>query len=148
MTNEEWRATHAAAWKRLDPEVRADAAQYLRDTLGDTTMEDLRTRIKENPAAWISGRDEVPCYTCGGSGSVLVPLENGVGALTEICPVCHGAKVSREMPLHFSFGMGVRNLLRQGGFSEVMLGVQNLDDYYVPLLEAAAGFDPETLGAS
>ena len=38
---------------------------------------------------------------------------------------------------HLTWGMGVRNLLRRNGFSEVDLGVENLDDCYVALIESA-----------
>lgn len=38
---------------------------------------------------------------------------------------------------HFIWGMGIRNLLRKNGFGEQELGVDNLDDYYVGLIEQA-----------
>ena len=38
---------------------------------------------------------------------------------------------------HFDWGMGVRNLLRAKGFGEKEFGVDNLDDYYVGLVEMA-----------
>jgi hypothetical protein len=40
---------------------------------------------------------------------------------------------------HFHFGMSIRNLLRSNGCGEAFMGFDNLDDYYVPLLEIAAG---------
>lgn len=40
-------------------------------------------------------------------------------------------------PYHFGWGMAVRNLLRRKGFGEKELGVGNIDDYYVSLVEAA-----------
>lgn len=44
---------------------------------------------------------------------------------------------------HFYGGMAVRNLLRSGGIRDDQLpeydGHQNWDDYYIPVLEAAAG---------
>ena len=38
---------------------------------------------------------------------------------------------------HFSGGMAIRNLLRSNGFSEKDFGVDNLDDYYVAMVELA-----------
>jgi hypothetical protein len=38
---------------------------------------------------------------------------------------------------HFGFGMQVRNALRRAGFGEQALGVLNLQDIYLDLLEAA-----------
>jgi hypothetical protein len=40
-------------------------------------------------------------------------------------------------PHHFLWGMSVRNLLRQKGFGEDHFGVDNLDDFYIPLVEEA-----------
>lgn len=39
-------------------------------------------------------------------------------------------------PFHMSGGTVVRNLLRDGGFTEGSLGIVNLDNVYVNLLEA------------
>ena len=36
---------------------------------------------------------------------------------------------------HLTWGMGVRNLLRRKGYGEADLGVSNLDDVYVGLIE-------------
>jgi hypothetical protein len=38
---------------------------------------------------------------------------------------------------HFSWGMVMRNLLRENGYGEQELGISNLDDYYVALIEQA-----------
>ena len=38
---------------------------------------------------------------------------------------------------HFGWGMGIRNLLRENGHGEKELGVDNLDDHYIPLIERA-----------
>lgn len=38
---------------------------------------------------------------------------------------------------HFGWGMSMRNLLRKNGFSEKEIGVDNLDDYYIPIIEEA-----------
>ena len=38
---------------------------------------------------------------------------------------------------HFSWGMSVRNLLRSNGYGESDLGIENLDDHYVGLIEEA-----------
>jgi hypothetical protein len=51
----------------------------------------------------------------------------------------HGAKWIHSTPGgHFFFGMGIRNLLRQNGFTDADAG-GNLDDYYCQLLEVAVG---------
>lgn len=42
-------------------------------------------------------------------------------------------------PFHMWWGMSVRNALRANGFSEKELGIDNLDDYYIGLVELAAG---------
>lgn len=39
---------------------------------------------------------------------------------------------------HFHWGMDVRNFLRQYGFGEKEFGIDNLDDYWVGLVEQAA----------
>ena len=39
------------------------------------------------------------------------------------------------MPFHFNHGMAIRNLLRSGGFSEEKIGIDNLDNIYVEILE-------------
>lgn len=44
---------------------------------------------------------------------------------------------------HFGFGMGVRNYLRNHGFGEKELEVDNLDDYYVAMVEEAV--NPPTI---
>jgi len=41
------------------------------------------------------------------------------------------------VPYHFTTMMGVRNALRGAGFGEVELGIDNLDDYAVELVELA-----------
>ena len=38
---------------------------------------------------------------------------------------------------HFRWGMWMRNQLRMNGFSEKNLGIDNLDDYYVSMVEEA-----------
>jgi len=38
---------------------------------------------------------------------------------------------------HFGWGMGMRNILRKNGYDEQTLGVSNLDDYYIGLIEQA-----------
>ncbi len=39
--------------------------------------------------------------------------------------------------LHFTTGMQIRNMLRQNGFSEKEIGIENLDYIYCKLLERA-----------
>lgn len=41
------------------------------------------------------------------------------------------------VPYHLHWGMGIRNILRTHGFGEKDLGVDNLDDYYIGLVELA-----------
>lgn len=38
---------------------------------------------------------------------------------------------------HFLGGMAIRNLLRERGFGELYFGIENLDDIYIGLVEAA-----------
>jgi hypothetical protein len=40
-------------------------------------------------------------------------------------------------PYHFSWGMSVRNLLREKGFGENYFSIHNLDDIYINLVEEA-----------
>ena len=52
----------------------------------------------------------------------------------------HGGDRSMGYPgvsFHMNHGMAIRNLLRGNGFSEAYFGVENLDDIYIPLFEAA-----------
>ncbi len=44
---------------------------------------------------------------------------------------------SWHVPYHFAWGMAVRNLLREKGFSEEYFKIHNLDDIYVALVEEA-----------
>lgn len=46
-------------------------------------------------------------------------------------------------PLHFDWMMAVRNALREEGFGEKQLGIDNLDDYAVGLVELAVEEKPE-----
>ena len=41
------------------------------------------------------------------------------------------------IPIHFTYGMVIRNVLREGGFTEEKLGVKNLDDVYEQILNIA-----------
>ncbi len=43
---------------------------------------------------------------------------------------------------HHGYGRIIRNMLRHGGFKDEMVPDNNLDDYYVPLLEAFVGLRP------
>jgi len=40
---------------------------------------------------------------------------------------------------HHFWGMGIRNLLRDGGFLDDQLPDKNWDDYYIPVVELAVG---------
>jgi hypothetical protein len=42
---------------------------------------------------------------------------------------------------HFTWGMGIRNLLRNNGYGEKELGIDNLDDVYIPIVEEAVKND-------
>ena len=59
----------------------------------------------------------------------------------ETCRWCKGKRRCPEGPLHFGWGMAIRNLLRKKGFTDDKVG-GNLDDYYVALVDAAAGMNP------
>ena len=48
-----------------------------------------------------------------------------------------------SVPYHFGWGMGIRNALRTAGFRESQLGVRNLDNVYVELVELALKEDGE-----
>jgi hypothetical protein len=43
-------------------------------------------------------------------------------------------------PYHFTVGMAIRNDLRNNGITDDLFPDQNLDDYYVPMLEWWAGY--------
>jgi hypothetical protein len=47
------------------------------------------------------------------------------------------------VPYHLSWGMGIRNFLRERGYGEEYFGTHNLDDIYVYLIEEALGLDIE-----
>jgi hypothetical protein len=49
---------------------------------------------------------------------------------------------------HFTWGMAVRNLLRQKGFGEEYFKVHNLDDIYVALVEEALNLGGSHEGSS
>ena len=54
----------------------------------------------------------------------------------------HGRNWIHAKLLHFGWGMMVRNLLRDHGYADKLVKTGNLDDYYVQLVEAAAGVRP------
>jgi hypothetical protein len=53
------------------------------------------------------------------------------------CDVCGGTGRHAEMPFHHGWGTGIRNLLRQNGFAETEMGIDNWDDYYAVVVEKA-----------
>jgi hypothetical protein len=61
--------------------------------------------------------------------------------LVEEAPLVRAAIAARPddwiAPHHFAWGMVIRNLLRREGFGEQELGVENLDNVYVELIEEA-----------
>jgi hypothetical protein len=153
----DWTEFNRDRWAELDPDLRLEAAEKLREVIEFTGMgEELKARILEKPDSWISGRDDAPCPLCEGSGQYR-RLKPGVLSYSytgedfhkaredeknlappEMCTHCDGGGRAPEMPLHMGFGMSVRNYLRQNGFGEDTFGVWNLDDYYIPLVERAA----------
>ena len=134
-TDAHWRAFHAERFIALEPKMRDAAVAFLALTFErEGCVAELQARIDENPGRWIGGRKAVPCVYCR-RGSIDQPPEKG-------CIMCNGSGICDEMPLHHGWGTGIRNLLRQNGFSEKHLGVSNLDDYYVGLVEAAVGRSP------
>lgn len=46
---------------------------------------------------------------------------------------------------HLQWGMFIRNVLRDAGFTEKAVGIGNWDDYYVELVEEACGNSPNAL---
>lgn len=155
--------------QRLDKTRVSLAVESLKNLLcqypvGDIV--DLRNRIEENRESWIHGRDGVPCDFCYGTGTSAKLAEEVWKALEaknlstpewhvefkrlwlepanrieeEVCPVCNGTLKTHEMGMHFGWGMGIRNYLRQQGYGEKWFGIDNLDDFYVTLVEMALGF--------
>jgi hypothetical protein len=51
----------------------------------------------------------------------------------------HGRSWIHAENAHFGWGMMVRNLLRHHGYLDKLVKTGNLDDYYVQIVEAAAG---------
>jgi len=47
------------------------------------------------------------------------------------------------MPFHFHGGMAIRNFFRTNGFGEKELGIDNLDNIYVSIVEEAVTSIPE-----
>jgi hypothetical protein len=156
-----WAAYQERCWNELDPVKREQAADYLRTKLHGQ-LEELRQRITEKPHRWLEGRDDTECWSCEGRGwrrvvrEEVLPLEYvqdpglwhaTYKALLQIeanvehveCAHCRGTKRAPELPLHFSWGMQVRNLLRSGGFDETYMDILNWDDYYAPVVERAVG---------
>ena len=69
---------------------------------------------------------------------------------TELAPVIPQVKAAYLVDpegwiahYHFGWGMAVRNLLREKGFSEEYFKIHNLDDIYVALVEEALDLKPE-----
>jgi hypothetical protein len=122
---------------RIAPETREAAVNLLRKEL---PLHELEDRIIENPSDWLRGRDNQLCWLCGGDGAIWVHDRlnaTEVETYSEVCGECRGTGRAREPGLHHGWGTAVRNLLRARGYGERELKVDNLDDYYVALVEAA-----------
>lgn len=48
------------------------------------------------------------------------------------------------VPFHFSWGMGIRNMLRDGGFRDDLLPCGDWDHYWVQVVEVAVGIKAST----
>ena len=124
----DWAQFRRDHWNKLDPVKREAAADFLRQKFTEEDHSELRQRITENPGGWIFGRKDInkPCSVCTDEGT------------WEHCILCGGTGIQKhEWGFHFTWGMAVRNLLRSGGFGEKELEVDNLDDYYVAIIEMA-----------
>lgn len=60
--------------------------------------------------------------------------------LPEVAEIIKKNRLGWAVGYHFGWGMTVRNLLRGKEFGEKYFEIENLDDYYIPLIEMAAGF--------
>lgn len=121
---------HAYCWrnvKALDPIKVSGAAMYLHNKLVEWgILNELIERITENHTGWLHGRPDQICWYCDGR--------------YKMCPICDGRGLTHEHSLHFGIGMAIRNALRQGGYGEQFFGIDNIDDYYSPIVELACGF--------
>lgn len=63
------------------------------------------------------------------------------GQLEELKVAVHDVEFWKGM--HFGFGLGFRNLLRNNGFRETEVGVSNLDDHYMAIVALTAGYEIE-----
>lgn len=120
---------------KLAPEKVSAACEMLKQELKDI-MKELHDRILEKPnGEWIMGSDKPIKCKC-------VDRERDVPVVNPLpdpnCFLCKGKGEYKEWPLHFTWGMAVRNLLRDKGYGEKYFDVDNLDDYYVELIEKAA----------
>lgn len=116
--------------KTLPPEKIAAAVAVLQRELSTEVMQELRERITYNRRDWLGGWDKDPCWSCAKGTIVHNPP----------CPNCNGTGFGPS-PLHFTWGMSIRNLLRIQGCNEEFMGINNWDDYYSPICELAAGFE-------
>lgn len=93
---EDWKKFHAENLRKMQPEKREAAIQFLRGYFADApaTVEEIRAAAAKKPQDWWS-------------------------------------------VYQFTWGMAVRNLLRRHHYGEADLGIDNLDDVYVGLIEAA-----------
>ncbi len=111
-SGEEWEESCAI----LDPASKKQAAiAFLRDWLHPSETAKIRTLIQRH------GQHEWIWHLYDEDIADLYPQEKRYAA---------------RLSPHFGFGMQVRNALRRAGFGEEELGVRNLQDVYLDLLEA------------
>jgi hypothetical protein len=97
-TDQELYDYHQQKFNSLEPELRQQMVDYIRDKITPADRAVIRQQIKAKPLLWWAGH-------------------------------------------HHFFGMSVRNSLRQQGFTDERVG-DNLDNYWVAIVEAAVGEDP------
>jgi hypothetical protein len=117
------------SWEALSPEIQAKAISIIREHVVRQEQIHIAKRIFDDPESWWMGRANIPCSSC----------RTGVVG----CKKCHGAGMITEFPIHFGWGMAIRNLLRTHGLDEQAAGINNWDDYYIAVIEVAMIGIPE-----
>lgn len=135
--NEEW---YDERWRSLPPVMRKIAADAIKKSLDDVTVELIKQKHAEHGADWMHH---------------LVDLSEEEQELWRSV-LLEGAEVKATMSGHHSFGMQIRNLLRDDQYGAGILdddlpeapyedwqyegvGPRNWDDYYIQAIEAAVG---------
>jgi hypothetical protein len=108
----------ATMYSKIDAGKKAAAVSFLRSELLAEDIDEIKRLLKEHgPYEWLWHMyDKVI--------DKMSPEDKACGFAAMLSP-------------HLGFGMGIRNLLRRGGFGEEQLGVHNLDDVYVAFIEEA-----------